>query len=371
MNSRGSLRLSGLTRRFGYKQAAVDGVSLELAAGSFFCLLGPSGCGKTTLLRLIGGYLPPDAGQICVGDEVLTHAPPEKRGIGMVFQSYALFPHLSARDNVAFGLAARKVGRAERAARADAMLDRVGLSPAERDRRPAELSGGQQQRVALARALVIAPRLLLLDEPFANLDRHLRERLRSELKDLQRRTGVTTVLVTHDQDEALALADQVGLMLAGRLLQVDTPQGLYQRPRSPFVARFVGEANLLRVEQVQADLLQVSGGVCLPRGRLPQLAPGTWLLCRPEGCLVGAAAAAEPGRLQGQVTSASFLGTDRVLTVAIHDTLALRIRGRPDAVPDAAPGERVPVAIPPASLWPLPEADPPWVREAARAGGEG
>ncbi|HRI53779.1 MAG TPA: ABC transporter ATP-binding protein, partial [Pseudomonadota bacterium] len=251
----------------------MDGVSLELPAGAFFCLLGPSGCGKTTLLRLLGGYLQPDAGRVFIGDEELTNAPPERRGIGMVFQSYALFPHLSARDNVAFGLQARRVPRAARAQRVEEMLDRVGLSAAERDRRPRELSGGQQQRVALARALVIAPRLLLLDEPFANLDRHLRERLRGELKELQRRTGVTTLLVTHDQDEALSLADQVGLMLNGRLLQVDTPQRLYQYPRTPFAARFVGAANLLQVERCTADALHLSGGLRVARSALPAAVP--------------------------------------------------------------------------------------------------
>ena len=369
----GLLRLEGLQRCFGPKQAAVamavDNLSLELPAGAFFCLLGPSGCGKTTLLRLLGGYLQPDAGRIFIGDEELTHAPPERRGIGMVFQSYALFPHLSARDNVAFGLQARRVPRAERARRVEEMLDRVGLSADERDRRPRELSGGQQQRVALARALVIAPRLLLLDEPFANLDRYLRELLRGELKDLQRRTGVTTLLVTHDQDEALSLADQVGLMLNGRLLQVDTPERLYQRPRTPCAARLLGAANLLQVERCTANSLHLTGGLSVARGGLPELVPGTWLLCRPESCLVGAAAAASPGARAARVTSVSFLGTDRVLTVELAPNLMLRVRGRPDAVPEVALGELVPVFIPPSSLWAIPEADPPWAAESARAGG--
>jgi ABC-type Fe3+/spermidine/putrescine transport system ATPase subunit len=202
--------------RFAFGPTAVlAGVSLGVAPGGFFSLLGPSGGGKTTLLRLVGGYLTPSAGRIRIHGRDVTGRPPEARNVGMVFQNYALFPHLSARENVAFGLEMHKVPRAARARRAEAMLDRVGLSAAERDRRPSRLSGGQQQRVALARALVIEPALLLLDEPLANLDRQLREQLRGELKELQRRTGVTTVLVTHDRDEALQLADRVGVLAAG------------------------------------------------------------------------------------------------------------------------------------------------------------
>ena len=264
---------------------------------------------------------------------------------------------------------ARRVPHAERARRVEELLDRVGLCAAERDRRPRELSGGQQQRVALARALVIAPRLLLLDEPFANLDRHLRERLRGELKELQRRTGVTTLLVTHDQDEALALADQVGLMLNGRLLQVDTPQRLYQQPRTPFAARFVGAANLLQVERCTADTLHLSGGLSVARSALPAVVPGTWLLCRPENCLVGTAAAANPDAQPARVTGVSFLGTDRVLTMELGQSLTLRVRGRPDAVPEVPIGEPLPIFIPPSSLWAIPEADPPWITDSAPAGG--
>src|SRR5262249_10586573 len=190
------------------------------------------------------GYLAPGSGRVSLRGRDVTALPPERRNVGMVFQNYALFPHLSARRNVAFGLEVRRVPRAERERRVEAVLERVGLTPAEPDRKPDARRGGQQQGVALARALVFARALLLLDEPLANLDRHLRDQLRAELRRLQRETGVTAVLVTHDQEEALAVSDRVGVMACGRLLQVGTPEEEYHRPRTPFVARFLGEANL-------------------------------------------------------------------------------------------------------------------------------
>ncbi len=242
----------------------MDDFSLSVPRRTFFSLLGPSGCGKTTLLRLIGGYLPPAAGAVVLEGRDVTAEPPERRDVGMGFQNYALFPHLTARSNVSFGLEMRRIPRAERERRVETMLDRVGLAPAERGRRPAQLSGGQQQRVALARALVIEPKLLLLDEPFAHLDRRLREQLRAELRALQQRTGVTTLLVTHDQEEALSLSDRVGVMARGRLLQVDAPPVLYHRPRNPFIARFLGDANLLTVADVGDGLLRMDGGWAMP-----------------------------------------------------------------------------------------------------------
>ena len=225
---------------FGYGSTpVVRDVSLSVPPGQLLTLLGPSGCGKTTLLKLIGGYLTPAAGRLWLRGRDVTRLPPEARNAGMVFQHYALFPHLTAWGNVAFGLEVRRIPRFERDRRVRSMLERVGLTPAEFDRRPATLSGGQQQRVALARALVIAPDVLLLDEPLANLDRHLRDQLRAELRTLQRETGVTTVLVTHDQEEALAVSDLVGVMAAGRVLQVGPAAEVYHRPRTPFVARFL------------------------------------------------------------------------------------------------------------------------------------
>jgi ABC-type Fe3+/spermidine/putrescine transport system ATPase subunit len=340
---------------------AVDDVSLSLRAGEFFSLLGPSGCGKTTLLRLIGGYLAPDQGRVFLNGTDITQQPLEHRNIGMVFQTYALFPHLSAHANVAFGLEMRGVPRAEAARRVDAMLDRVGLSPAERTRRPRALSGGQQQRVALARALVFEPPLLLLDEPLANLDRQLREQLRADLKDIQRRTGVTTLFVTHDQDEALSLADRVGLMLGGKLLQIDTPQNLYERPRTPFVARFVGHANLFEVIEADATRLQLDGGMSLPAAGVGPLAKGGWIMIRPEKLVLGAGATSCPRTWTGEVASVTFLGADQLARINITPGLALIVRCRPDAAQDLRPGASVTVGIPSAAIWAIPEADPTWV----------
>jgi ABC-type Fe3+/spermidine/putrescine transport system ATPase subunit len=240
-----ALRLDHLSCRFAGGTLAVDDVSLDLTAGEFFCLLGPSGSGKSTLLRLIGGYLTPDSGNVFLHDRDVTRVPPEKRNVGMVFQNYALFPHLSALDNVAFGLRVRGAGRKEREARAHEMLDWVGLTHEERHRRPAQLSGGQQQRVALARVLAFGPGLLMLDEPFANLDRSLRERLREEMREVQRRAGITAILVTHDRDEALALGDRIAVMHHGRLLQTGTPEQVYRQPLSETVAGFLGHRNVL------------------------------------------------------------------------------------------------------------------------------
>ncbi len=355
-----ALKLEALQRSFGKGLPAVNRVFLSVEAGSFFCLLGPSGCGKTTLLKLIGGYLMPDDGQIFLAGQNVTHKPPERRGIGMVFQNYALFPHLSARENVAFGLDVRGIPRAERQKRVETMLDRVGLSMAERERRPQRLSGGQQQRVALARALVFEPKLLLLDEPFANLDRQLRERLRAELRELQRQTGVTTILVTHDQDEALALADCVGLMLAGRFLQSDTPTALYQRPRTPFVARFVGEANLFQVEAVEEATLRLRGGMLLKRDTIPNATTGSWLLVRPENCVPGTAATDCQNAWSGRVINSTFLGVDHLLELETAPGVTLRVRGRTKSLADAQLNDWLTVGIPPESLWMIPEDDPSW-----------
>ncbi len=329
-----ALCLDGLT--FAYTAApAVREVSLAVPAGAFLTLLGPSGCGKTTLLKLIGGYLIPASGRVCLRGREVTALPPEGRNVGMVFQNYALFPHLSARRNVAFGLEVRGVPRAERVRRVEAMLELVGLTPAERDRRPDALSGGQQQRVALARALVFAPDLLLLDEPLANLDRHLRDQLRGELQRLQRETGVTAVLVTHDQEEALAVSDRVGVMAGGRLLQTGTPEEVYRRPRTPFVARALGEVNLLPGEAV---------------GR-----PGRTVLVRPEGCVLGPAAGAYAWSWPGRVRAVSFLGADVLIEVACPGGLELRVRARPAEAP--RPGDAVRVGVPEDAVWSIPEAD--------------
>ena len=225
-------------------QPALRDVSLEVSAGSLTALLGPSGCGKTSLLRAVAGFVAPQAGEIRIDGQDIAPIPPRRRNLGVVFQSYALFPHLSARANVRFGLDSRGIPAAEASRRAEAALALVGLAELAA-RRPRQLSGGQQQRVALARALVIEPDILLLDEPLGALDRRLRLHMQTELKALQQRLGVTTLLVTHDQEEALALADQVAVMRDGRIAQVDTPAAIFRRPRTAWVAGFIGAGSVL------------------------------------------------------------------------------------------------------------------------------
>jgi iron(III) transport system ATP-binding protein len=235
------IELAGLSKWFG-KTRAVDDVSLTIEGGKLFFLLGPSGCGKTTLLRLIAGFMEPKAGKIRFGARDVTRLAPNKRNAGMVFQSYALWPHMSVRDNVEFGLKARKVERAERKKRVDRALDAVQMLD-KAERKPTQLSGGQQQRVALARALVVEPDVLLLDEPLSNLDAKLRNELREEIRRICRATDVTAVYVTHDQKEALSMADGMAVMSAGKIMQVGGPRELYERPRDRFVADFLGPTN--------------------------------------------------------------------------------------------------------------------------------
>jgi spermidine/putrescine transport system ATP-binding protein len=237
------IALRQVSRRYG-NQAALEGLSLSIEAGEFFSLLGPSGCGKTTTLRLIAGFDRPDAGRVLLQGRDLTEAPPHRRPVNMVFQNYALFPHLNVWDNVAFGPRSRQLAAAEIRLRVGEVLEVVRLSELAR-RRPHELSGGQQQRVALARALVNAPAALLLDEPLAALDPDLRRTMRSELQRIQRRVGITFLLVTHDREEALSLSDRLAVLHQGRLEQVGTPRQLYDQPRSAVVATFLGAANLL------------------------------------------------------------------------------------------------------------------------------
>jgi len=235
------LRLAGLEKRYG-ATIAVAGIDLEVREGEFMTLLGPSGCGKTTTLGLIAGFFPPTAGEILLGGRPVAGLPPFKRDIGVVFQDYALFPHMTAGENVAFGLRMRNLEATETSKRVREALELVQLG-ALAERRPLELSGGQRQRVALARALVIRPAVLLLDEPLSNLDLKLREEMRVEIAGLQRRLGITTVFVTHDQGEALVMSDRIAVMNAGRIEQVGTPAEIYERPASRFVAEFIGRMN--------------------------------------------------------------------------------------------------------------------------------
>ncbi len=243
--------LRRVVKRFGNVYAAKD-VELDIAKGEFFTLLGPSGCGKTTTLRIIAGFEYPDSGQVFFDEEDVTYTKPYERGTAMVFQNYALWPHMSVFDNVAYGLKVRKLPKEEIRRRVLEVLDLVGLRGLE-DRYPLQLSGGQQQRVALARALVVEPKVLLLDEPLSNLDAKLRIRMREEIKKIQRTLNITTIYVTHDQEEAMSISDRVAVMNQGRILQVGTPQDIYFRPKNIFVATFIGKSTLLQGKVVKKD----------------------------------------------------------------------------------------------------------------------
>ncbi|HEX7010380.1 MAG TPA: ABC transporter ATP-binding protein [Phycisphaeraceae bacterium] len=270
------ITIRGLTRRFG-DVVAVNRVDLDIAAGELFFLLGPSGCGKTTLLRMVAGFTSPNEGAIALGGQDVTHLPPQKRHTGMVFQGYALWPHMTVWQNVAFGLDVRKVAASEKAARVERALKRVQMLPYAQ-RRPNELSGGQQQRVALARALVIEPHVLLLDEPLSNLDAQLRAQMRSQIRQICKDAGITALYVTHDQKEALAMADRIAVMREGSVVQVGPPRQLYSRPASRFVAGFLGETNFVSAEvmgrQDGCAVLRTTAGV-LHAGVFPDDLPDT------------------------------------------------------------------------------------------------
>ncbi|MFM8680323.1 MAG: ABC transporter ATP-binding protein [Alphaproteobacteria bacterium] len=302
------LRLSGLTKRYGPGPAAVDGMTLEVAAGEFLALLGPSGCGKTTCLRMLAGLVPPDEGRIEVGGRDVTALPPFRRNMGLVFQNYALFPHMDVAANVAFGLEMRSVSSAERARLVAEALRLVRLEGYER-RRPRELSGGQQQRVALARALVIRPDVLLLDDSRSNLDAKLREQMRLEIREIQRKLAITTVFVTHDQVEALSMCDRVAVMERGRVSQVGTPEDLNERPANRFVAGFVGRANWLAGVAREGGVELGGTLVAAAHGEAPGAA--VELMLRPHRLRLrraGGAGAGGEARLPGRVRSLSYVG---------------------------------------------------------------
>jgi putative spermidine/putrescine transport system ATP-binding protein len=299
------LELESLSKHFGHT-VAVREVSLSVGDGEFVVLLGPSGCGKTTTLRMIAGFVTPTGGRVRLGSADVTALPPWKRNTGMVFQSYALFPHLTVAQNVAFGLEMRTVPKSQIAPRvAEALrlvrLDRLG------ERLPRQLSGGQQQRVALARALVIRPDVLLLDEPLSNLDAKLRETVRVEIRELQRQLGITTVMVTHDQEEALIMADRLVVMSDGAVRQVGTQQELYERPADRFVAGFVGRSNLLPGSVVGPGRFETAGGIaiaCTANG-----APGPAVVAlRPERLVLGPEATSLANRVSGSVELVAYLG---------------------------------------------------------------
>lgn len=322
MTRESDLSCEGLVRRFG-SHLAVDHVSLDVAAGSFFSILGPSGCGKTTLLRLLAGFDRPDAGEIRIRGERMNDVPPNRRPVNMVFQHLALFPTMSVGENIAYGLKRQKVPAAERRRRVAEVLEQVGL-PGLENRNPQELSGGQRQRVALARCLVLRPAILMLDEPLGALDLKLREQMKVELKHLQKSFGTTFVYITHDQSEALVMSDRVAVMKNGRFEQVAPPEELYREPATPFVAGFVGDNNRLTgtLENVCDGLAQVrlEDGRCV-HGRLsgqrPSAGAAVELYIRPESLLLaGDAVPAGFSRLQTVVNTVLFDGANSRVEVS-------------------------------------------------------
>ena len=311
------LRIEGVSKSFG-SVTAVDDVSLDIARGEFFALLGPSGCGKTTLLRMLAGFETPSAGALLLDGVDLAALPPYRRPVNMMFQSYALFPHMSVAGNVAFGLRQDRMPRAEIAARVEEALALVELSPLAR-RRPHQLSGGQRQRVALARSLVKRPKLLLLDEPLAALDKKLREQTQFELMAIQQRVGITFVIVTHDQDEAMTVADRIAVMEEGRIAQVDTPSVIYEAPRSRYVAEFIGDVNIFegRAKAVNGNDLAVEladapDDLAAPaRADGPAAGDPVLLAVRPEKIEI-APEPLPPGTanaMAGEVTEIAYLGS--------------------------------------------------------------
>jgi putative spermidine/putrescine transport system ATP-binding protein len=347
------VRMEGLSRHYG-PVVALDRLDLTLQPGELIVLLGPSGCGKTTTLRLLAGLEDADTGQIFVGGKDITRLPASKRDMGMVFQAYSLFPHMTVRQNVAFGLRLRRVGAAERDQRAMDMLDLVGLAE-QATRYPHQLSGGQQQRVALARALAIEPQVLLLDEPLSALDAKVRAQLRDEIRRIQLEVGITTLFVTHDQEEALAIADRVGVMREGHIEQLAPPTEVYSRPATSFVAEFVGLSNRLSGE--------VRDGIVIVRGfTLPLVERETpdgqvVALVRPEAVTLASDDAPESGALVGTVIAVTFLGATSRVTVDLGDTTVLAQLSTADATALPA-GSRVALTIRPDPVLVSASSDP-------------
>lgn len=347
------IELREVRKRFG-ETLAVDGVSFDVKRGEFLTLLGPSGCGKTTTLNMVAGFVRPDEGVVRIQDRNVTELPPYERDTGMVFQSYALFPHMTVGENVIFGLQMRKTPREEAAKRVADMLERVQLSGYE-NRYPRQLSGGQQQRVALARALVTKPAVLLLDEPLSNLDLKLREAMRFELKSLQRDLGITSVYVTHDQDEALVMSDRIAIMHDGRIDQIGTPEEIYESPATIFGATFIGATNLLEgtatsVDTTSAEVTLAATGRTI-RTRLTQEMPaGTPVVVslRPEKCAIGADRMHDAkNHLEAEVRDVIVLGSDIQYQLLLPGNREFTVRAiNADTSPRPIIGETVEVSVP-------------------------
>ena len=359
-----AIKVQGLLVRYD-SATALDRVSLSVASGELLMLLGPSGCGKTTLLRSIAGFIQPDAGSIHFDDEEMIGRPIHLRNVGMVFQSFALWPHMTVAENVAFGLRERRVPKTELAARVEAALEATRMAGF--GRRPIdELSGGEQQRVALARALVIQPRCLLLDEPLSNLDAKLRQSMRDEIRRLCKSAGLTTIYVTHDQKEALAIADRIAVMQKGRILQIGTPAEIYRRPQSRAVATFVGETNLFkgRVAAVEASGIRVDSPIgALMAAPDPAFSPTTgsevWVSIRPE-CLRAPAAPSAPNVLRGEAVAdgSLYLGEIAERRLRIGDVTLIRYEVNPRAAAESAAAASVEVAPEDVVLLPADDGAP-------------
>ncbi|MCL2586180.1 MAG: ABC transporter ATP-binding protein [Streptosporangiales bacterium] len=338
MTSKTSVSLRNLTRAFGATRA-LDGMSLDIEPGEFVALLGPSGCGKTTALRVVAGFETADSGEVLVGGDDVSPVPAAKRDMGMVFQSYSLFPNMNVADNVGFGLRMRKKSAAERRAKAAELLEMVGLADRARQY-PHQLSGGQQQRVALARALAIQPRVLLLDEPLSALDAKVRQQLRDQIRELQQRLGITTLFVTHDQEEALSMADRVGVMRDGKLEQVAAPDELYASPATEFVAEFVGTMNRLPGDLADGAVTVLKGTTVPAAGDGVADGPVDALV-RPESLAV------EPsGDRNGTVAARTFLGAVTRVTVTLDGGTDVRVDLPSTSAGDLTTGAGVRVTLP-------------------------
>ena len=335
-----AIQIDNVTKAYG-KNIVIQGLSAEIQPGEFFTLLGPSGCGKTTLLRMIIGFNSIEGGEIRVDGKVINQIPTNRRNMGMVFQNYAVFPHMSVRDNVSYGLKTRHVPKAERYKRADEILKLVKIDDYA-DRMPTQLSGGQQQRVALARAIVIQPEVLLMDEPLSNLDAKLRVEMRNVIKRIQRQVGITTVYVTHDQEEALAISDRIAVMHGGVIQQIGTPKHIYQRPANEFVSSFIGLSNFVDAEN-ENGTLDFGCGYRVPMSTLrPDAGRKVCVAVRPEEFLIRSAE--EPG-IPATVRSSVFLGMTQHYFLTLGEEKEIEVvvpSDRSDLIPD---GEKVSMQI--------------------------
>jgi len=353
-----SLVLKDIVKVFGSRGEvrAVDELNLEIGPGEFVTLLGPSGCGKTTTLRLIAGFEFPTSGEINLNGKPIGRLPPNKRPMAMVFQSYALFPHMTVLGNIAYGLEIQKLNKQEIQARAAKAMELMGLEGMG-DRKPHQLSGGQQQRVALARALVMEPQVLLFDEPLSNLDAKLREQMRLEIRSLQKRLGITTVYVTHDQAEAMSLSDRIAVMNAGRIEQIGTPAEIYRRPATVFVADFIGRANFIEGQVVERDEAHVAVKVFGKTTSVPNpaadLTPGqeVLLVVRPEAVRLSNSG----DGFEGEVVHGVYLGATMEYEIKIQDRTIAAVVYDPQETDTLLPGDRVSVTFPGAAFHVLPK----------------